>query len=58
MTAQMRVVAQVPLYSAAEWRASQVFRAQYRHDRDLFCEGERPRLRFLRWLKRTGRSMP
>lgn len=45
-------------FSAAERSALQALRIRYRHGRDLFIPAELARLRFLRWLYRTGRLVP
>ena len=42
-------------FRAPEWRAFLALRTRYQHDRDLFGEADITRLRFVRWLKETGR---
>jgi hypothetical protein len=41
-----------------EWCALRALRECYEQDRDPFSARERARLRFVRWLYRTGRIMP
>ncbi len=58
----MSVQPEIPSHSIGldcdERRKLRLLRARYRRDRDLFTAHERARLRFVRWLYRTGRLLP
>ena len=41
--------------TAEELRSLRALRRRYRGDRDLFSEAELARLRFIRWLVKSGR---
>lgn len=45
-------------FTHAERQALRALRRRYQQERDLFSAAEHARLRFLRWLVRTGRLMP
>mgnify|MGYP001455963779 CR=1 FL=1 len=42
-------------FNADEWDALRLLHERYHHERDLFSNREMGRLRFVRWLYRTGR---
>ena len=46
------------LFTPSEWQALDTLCQRYRQDHDLFSDRERARLRFLRWLYRSGHLMP
>jgi hypothetical protein len=43
------------MFTADEWDALRLLHERYHHERDLFSNHEMGRLRFVRWLYRTGR---
>ena len=45
-------------FTRAEQRALRALRARFERNRDIFDSDELARLRFLRWLYRTGRLAP
>ncbi|HEY8284681.1 MAG TPA: hypothetical protein VIJ28_09885 [Chloroflexota bacterium] len=47
-----------PVFNARELRTLRDLRARYQQDRDLFTPREAARLRFIRWLVRSGRLIP
>jgi len=55
MMTQPKVTKPRTLFTAAEREALHALRLQYQQDHDLFSTGERMRLRFVRWLRQTGR---
>jgi hypothetical protein len=55
---QTSTTAHVATFTRREWCALRALRERYEKDRDLFSARERARLRFVRWLYRTGRLMP
>lgn len=42
-------------FTPAEWEALSTLRERYQQDHDHFNTRERARLRFIRWLRQTGR---
>lgn len=57
-TASTTTITPTPAFTLTERRLLRALRARYQQDRDLFSDGERARLRFMRWLCRTGRLVP
>jgi hypothetical protein len=45
-------------WSVDEWRTLVALRTRYQQTRDLFGAAELARLRFVRWLYRTGQLVP
>ncbi len=45
-------------FSLVEWHALRRLQERYLQDHDLLDARERDRLRFLRWLRQTGRLDP
>jgi hypothetical protein len=46
------------MFSRSELQILQALRERYRQDRDIFTPPELARLRFMRWLARTGQLTP
>jgi hypothetical protein len=45
-------------FSMDEWRALRALRTRYQRTGDLLTDSELARLRFWRWLYRTGKIIP
>jgi hypothetical protein len=58
MTTQTSTAARVAMFTRPEWCALRALRERYQQDCDLFYARELARLRFVRWLYRTGRLVP
>jgi hypothetical protein len=58
MTTPTWTAARAATFTRLQWCALRALRERYRQDRDLFNARERERLRFVRWLYRTGRLVP
>jgi hypothetical protein len=58
MTTQTSTAAHAATFTRPQWRALRALRERYQQDRDLFSARSRARLRFVRWLYRTGRLVP
>ena len=58
MTTQTSTAARAATFTGPQWCALRALRERYQQDRDLFSARERARMRFVRWLYRTGRLVP
>ena len=58
MTTQTSTAARAATFTRPQWCALRALRARYQQDRDHFNARERARVRFVRWLYRTGRLVP
>jgi hypothetical protein len=55
MIARLGAINPTARFSPREWESLRALRHQYQEDHDLFSARERARLRFIRWLRETGR---
>jgi hypothetical protein len=58
MTTRTSTAARAATFTRPQWCALRALRKRYQQDRDIFYARERARLRFVRWLYRTGRLVP
>lgn len=55
MITRLRSTNPMARFTRREWEALRTLRLRYQEDHDHFSSRERARLRFVRWLRETGR---